>query len=200
MIFRAAARGINVIEFKGAVTMVYVFLADGFEIIEALSPVDMMRRAGIDVKTVGVTGALVESSCGVKVSADMTPDDVDINKAEAVVVPGGMPGVTNLEKSDFVKESLKTAAKKELLVCAICAGPSLLGKLGLLEGKSAVSYPGFEKYLYGSKVSSDFVVRDGNIITAKGAGVSVDFGLEIVAALRDRETSDKVRDSIQCRP
>lgn len=179
--------------------MVYVFLADGFEIIEALSPVDMMRRAGIEVKTVGVSGMVVESSCGVKVTADILPENVDIRKANAVVIPGGMPGVTNLEKSDFVKDCLKTASDEGRLVCAICAGPSLLGKLGLLEGKKAISYPGFEQYLTGAQISSDYVVKDGNFITAKGAGVSVDFGLEIVAALKGRDISDKVRASIQCR-
>lgn len=179
--------------------MVYVFLADGFEIIEALSPVDMMRRAGIEVKTVGVSGMVVESSCGVKVTADILPENVDIRKADAVVIPGGMPGATNLEKSDFVKDCLKTASDEGRLVCAICAGPSLLGKLGLLEGKKAISYPGFEQYLTSAQISSDYVVKDGNFITAKGAGVSVDFGLEIVAALKGRDISDKVRASIQCR-
>lgn len=179
--------------------MVYVFLADGFEIIEALSPVDMMRRAGIEVKTVGVTGAVVESSCNVKVTADILPEDVDIDSAQAVVIPGGMPGVTNLEKSDFVKNSVLKAAENNKLVCAICAGPSLLGKLGLLNGKKAIAYPGFEQYLEGAEISSDYVVKDGNFITARGAGVSVDFGLEIVAALKGREASDKVRTSIQCR-
>lgn len=179
--------------------MVYVFLANGFEIIEALSPVDMMRRAGIEVKTVGITGEVVESSCKVKVTADMLPGDVDIDSADAVVIPGGMPGVTNLEKSDFVKTSLVKAAENNKLVCAICAGPSLLGKLGLLKGKNAIAYPGFEQYLDGAEISKEYVVKDGNFITARGAGVSVDFGLEIVAALKGKEASDKVRSSIQCR-
>lgn len=179
--------------------MVYVFLADGFEIIEALSPVDMMRRAGIEVKTVGVTGEYVVSSCGVKVAADILPKDVDIDSAEAVVVPGGLPGVPNLEASDFVKECLVKAANSGKFVCAICAGPSLLGKLGLLKGKEAIVYPGYEQCLEGTNISKDYVVRDGNFITARGAGVSVDFGLEIVAALNGREASDKVRKTIQCR-
>lgn len=179
--------------------MVYVFLADGFEIIEALSPVDMLRRAGAEVQTVGVTGAVVESSCGVKVTADILPQDADIEIAQAVIIPGGMPGVTNLDASGFVKDFVKKAAEKKLLVCAICAGPSLLGKLGLLSGKKATAYPGFEKFLSGAELSSDHVVRDGNFITAKGAGVSVDFGLEIAAALKGAQAAEKVRLSIQCR-
>lgn len=179
--------------------MVYVFLADGFEIIEALSPVDMLRRAGIEVKTVGVTGEIVEASCGVKVTADVKPDDVNIDLAQAVVIPGGLPGVTNLENSDFVKNCVLKAADAGKFVCAICAGPSLVGKLGLLKGKNAISYPGFEQYLEGAVISDDYVVRDGYFITARGAGVSVDFGLEIVAAINGREASDKVRKTIQCR-
>lgn len=179
--------------------MVYIFLADGFEIIEALSPVDMLRRAGIEVKTVGVTGQVVQASCGVKVTADVMPEEVSIESAQAVVIPGGLPGVTNLEESEFVKDCVLKAADSGKFVCAICAGPSLIGKLGLLKGKNAISYPGFEQYLEGAEISSEYVVRDGNFITARGAGVSVDFGLEIVAALNGKEASDKVRKTIQCR-
>lgn len=179
--------------------MVYVFLADGFEIIEALSPVDMMRRAKIDVRTVGVTGNVVEASCGVKVTADCSLRDVDMNSAEAVVIPGGMPGVTNLEKNDDFKKYILKAADEGKLVCAICAGPSLPGKWGLLNGKSATAYPGFEQFLEGAAISDEYVVRDGNYITARGAGVSVDFGLEIVSALRGKAAANEVRNTIQCR-
>lgn len=179
--------------------MVYVFLADGFEIIEALSPVDMMRRAKIDVCTVGVTGEIVESSCGVKVTADCALNDVDISSAEAVVLPGGMPGVDNLENSSAVKEYVLQADADGKMVCAICAGPSLLGKWGFLKGKEAIAYPGFERFLEGAVLSDQYVVRDGNYITARGAGVSVDFGLEIVSALRGAQTAEAVRNAIQCR-
>lgn len=179
--------------------MVYVFLANGFEIIEALSPVDMLRRAGVEVKTVGVTGPVVEASCGVKVTADVQPEEVDIESAQAVIIPGGIPGVPNLENSEFVKSSVLKAADDGKFVCAICAGPSLIGKLGLLKGKNAICYPGFEQYLEGAEISEEYFVRDGNFITARGAGVSVDFGLEIVAAISGREASDKVRKTIQCR-
>ncbi|UKI23665.1 MAG: DJ-1/PfpI family protein [Anaerotruncus sp.] len=118
--------------------MIYVFLANGFEITEAMAPVDMMRRAKLDVKTVGIGDDVIESSCGVKVVADIREKDVDMNNAEAVVVPGGMPGVTNLDASDFVK---KTAFARQMmrasLFCAICAGPSVPGKLGVLAGKKS---------------------------------------------------------------
>lgn len=180
--------------------MVYVFLADGFEITEAMAPVDMMRRAGIDVKTVGVYSQDVESSCGVKVSADITKDAFDISNADALVIPGGMPGVTNLCDSEFVVSAVKEAYEKNILLCAICAGPSLLGRHGLLNGKKAICYPGFEQFLKGAEVMSDsYVVTDGRFITARGAGVSVEFGLEIVKCLTNEETSEKIRKQIQCR-
>ncbi len=179
--------------------MVYVFLAEGFEIIEALSPVDMLRRAGVEVRTVGVTGSRVKSSCGVEVKADIAVCDVSLNNAEALVIPGGIPGVPNLEASDELKALLFDAAERRILICAICAGPSLLGKLGLLRGKRATAYPGFEKYLEGAQTNGDFVVRDGDYITAKGAGVSVPFGLEIVKALRGEEEAQRIKASIQCK-
>lgn len=180
--------------------MVYIFLADGFEIIEAMSPLDMLRRAKVEVQTVGVTGKTVTSSCGVPVTADILPEDVQLDDTlQAVVLPGGMPGTLNLEKSDCVQQALDFAAKQGKLLCAICAAPSVLGHKNLLEGKQAIAFPGFEKDLYGATISSEHVVQDGNVITAKGAGVSVDFGLKIVEALCGKAASDNVRTTIQCR-
>lgn len=180
--------------------MVYIFLADGFEIIEAMSPLDMLRRAKVEVQTVGVTGKTVTSSCGVPVTADILPEDMQLDDTlQAVVLPGGMPGTLNLEKSDCVQQALDFAAKQGKLLCAICAAPSVLGHKNLLEGKQAIAFPGFEKDLYGATISSEHVVQDGNVITAKGAGVSVDFGLKIVEALCGKAASDNVRATIQCR-
>ena len=180
--------------------MVYIFLADGFEIIEAMSPLDMLRRAKVEVQTVGVTGKTVTSSCGVPVTADILPEDMQLDDTlQAVVLPGGMPGTLNLEKSDCVQQALGFAAKQGKLLCAICAAPSVLGHKNLLEGKQAIAFPGFEKDLYGATISSEHVVQDGNVITAKGAGVSVDFGLKIVEALCGKAASDNVHATIQCR-
>lgn len=179
--------------------MIYVFLANGFEITEAMAPVDMMRRAKLTVKTVGIGSDVIDSSCGVKVSCDIREKDVDLSIAEAIVLPGGMPGVTNLDDSDFVRDCVVKANNAGKLVCAICAGPSVLGKLGILAGKKAVCYPGFEKYLEGRLECSDFVSEDGNIITAKGAGVSVEFGLKIVEKLCGKAESERIFNSIQCR-
>lgn len=178
--------------------MVYVFLAEGFEIIEALAPVDMLRRAKIDVKTVGVTGERVKSSCGVEVLADISINDLSKDDIEAVILPGGMPGTLNLEKSDEVQQAIDTAVSNSKLVCAICAAPSILGHKGLLEGKNAIAFPGFEKELNGALISDKYVVTDGNFITARGAGVATEFGLEIVKQLKNEELSESIRNTIQC--
>lgn len=179
--------------------MVYVFLADGFEIIEALSPVDMLRRAKADVKTVGVTGKTVRSSCGVEVNADITISEIEYDELEAIVLPGGLPGTLNLEADQTVQKMIDYCVDNNILVCAICAAPSVLGHKGILRGKKATCFPGFEEALNGAVLCDDYVAVDGNFITAKGAGVSVDFGLEIVSKLYGRELSDKIRKTIQCK-
>lgn len=179
--------------------MVYVFLADGFEIIEALSPVDMLKRAKIETKLVGVMGEIVTSSCGVAVKTDMLIDDFDFYDVEAIVLPGGMPGAENLDNCKALQGIIDNASNTNSLICAICAAPFILGKKGLLSGKKAICFPGYEEYLEGAEISEDFVVTDGKIITAKGAGVSVDFGLEIVKQLRGEELSNEIRAKIQCR-
>ena len=179
--------------------MVYVFLADGFEIIEALAPVDMLRRAKIDVKTVGVSSEIVTSSCGVGVKCDMTIDEFDFYDVEAVVLPGGMPGTLNLENSSAVQKVIDNANNTNAFICAICAAPSILGHKGLLSGKKAVCFPGFENLLEGCESCCEYVVTDGKFITAKGAGVCIDFGLEIVKQLRNEELANEIRKSIQSR-
>ncbi len=179
--------------------MVYIFLADGFEIVEAMAPVDIIRRAKIEIKTVGVTGKTVVSSNGVPLVADVTCDEFDYSDAECIILPGGGLGVENLEKSEFVSTVIDKAAKDRLLICAICAAPSLLGKKGILKNKNAICFPGFEKYLDGANLSQEYVVKDENYITAKGAGVSLEFGFEIVKALADKQTAESIRKTIQCK-
>ncbi len=178
--------------------MVYVFLADGFEIIEALAPVDMLRRAKIDTVTVGVTGRTVKSSCGVEVTADITIDEFEYRDVQAIVFPGGYQGTLNLEKCAAVQSAIDKAADDGKYICAICASPSILGHKGLLRGKTAIAFPGFEDSLEGAVISDKHVVTDGKYITAKGAGVSVEFGLEIVKALAGEKLSNQIRGTIQC--
>lgn len=180
--------------------MVYCFLADGFEETEAIAPIDMLRRAGVTVKTVGVGKSVVTSSHSIPVTSDLADSELRLDEElEGIILPGGMPGTLNLDASEVVHSAIDFALENGKLICAICAAPSILGRKGLLFGKKAIAFPGFEKELEGAIISAEPVVRDGNFITAKGAGVAVDFGLEIVAALVSRAKSDEIRSSIQCR-
>lgn len=178
--------------------MIYVFLADGFEEIEALTPVDILRRAGLTVQTVGIGKKVVTSSHKIPVTADITEAEMELNRdLQAVILPGGMPGTTNLDASDAVARALEFAKAHDLLICAICAAPSVLGHKGLLFGKEAICFPGFESELSGATLSKNFVCRDGNIITAKGMGVATEFALAIASALAGVEAAEKVRAAIQ---
>lgn len=180
--------------------MVYCFLADGFEETEAIAPVDMLRRADVTVKTVGIGKSVITGSHGISVICDLTDSEMRLtDELDGVILPGGMPGTLNLDASQAVHSAVDFAVSHQKLVCAICAAPSILGRKGLLSGKKAIAFPGFEKELEGAIISKDPVVKDGVFITAKGAGVAVDFGLEIVAALVSRAKSDEIRSSIQCR-
>lgn len=177
--------------------MVYLFLANGCEEIEALMPLDILRRGGVAVTTVAVGGSdAVVGSHGIRIGADIP--DVLFRDAtpEAVILPGGMPGSENLAASKTVSTALKVTAKSGGLLCAICAAPMVLGKYGYLNGKTAICYPGFEKTLTGAKISEQKVVRDGNVITAAGMGVAAEFGFEILKALKGNDVSERVRRAI----
>lgn len=177
--------------------MIYMFLADGFEEVEALCPLDILRRAGLEVTTVGIGKDTIIGAHGITVQADI-PDVMYRDSApDMIILPGGMPGSSNLDESKTVDAALRAASRKGAFLCAICAAPMVLGKRGYLNGKRAVCYPGFEQYLEGATViGTETVVRDGNIITAKGMGVALEFGLEIVRALKDGETADQIKKSI----
>lgn len=178
--------------------MIYVFLANGFEEIEALATVDILRRAELDVKTVGVGGKTVTGSHGIPVTADIEEKDVTTDDMELVVLPGGMPGTLNLEKSPIVMASVRYCLDNSIYVAAICAAPSILGYIGALKGCTATCFPGFEKELEGASLSSQPVCVSGRIITGKGAGVAVDFALRIVAELCGSQKSAAIKKSIQC--
>ncbi len=177
--------------------MVYIFLADGFEIIEAFAPFDMLTRAKIPVKTVGITGMEVKSSCGVKVISDCSADDVHLTDAEMILLPGGMPGTLNLEKSETVQSFLTYAYNNGLYIAAICAAPSILGHRGFLNEKSATCFPGFEDSMPKSSFKNSGVIIDGKIITARGAGVSIQFGLRCVEVLRGTDEAERIKKAIQ---
>lgn len=178
--------------------MVYLFLADGFEEIEALAVVDILRRAEIPLKTVGINSSTVTGAHNITVKSDITPSLLDLSKAQAIILPGGMPGTLNLKNSEEVKNAVLYAKNNNLLIAAICAAPSILGALGLLEGREAICFPGFEKELIGAVISDKNVCRDGNIITAIGAGAAMEFGFQIVTYLKDSETADNLRKTMKC--
>ena len=171
--------------------MIYMFLANGFEEIEALLPLDLMRRAGLEVRTVGIGGLDITGSHGITVNADMLDTDLSDSAPECVILPGGMPGTKNLDASAVVHKALDDALGSDALICAICAAPMVLGKRGILCGKNATCFPGFEEYLEGANVGGR-VVRDGRVITAIGMGAALEFGIEIVAALLGRDAADKL--------
>lgn len=176
--------------------MIYVFLAEGFEEIEALTPVDVLRRAGLELKTVAVGGTkAVKGAHGIEVAADITEAEFCDKSPSIVILPGGMPGTTNLMESAAVSFAVIDALACGGLVCAICAAPSIPGQMGLLKHHRATCFPGFEEYLDGATVENERVVCDGQFITAKGMGCASEFALAIVEALLGKEKADKIAES-----
>lgn len=163
--------------------MIIVLLAEGFEEIEALTPVDMMRRANLDVKTVGVAGKTVTGAHNIKVVADATPDEIDLSKVEMAVFPGGMPGSLNLDASKYTDEVIEAVINNGGRLAAICAAPLVLGRRGLLDGRKATCFPGFEGELRGATVIDADFVTDGNITTGRGMEYSLPFAKELVRLL-----------------
>lgn len=178
--------------------MIYLFLAEGFEEIEALAVVDVLRRAEIDVATVGVGSRQIAGAHKITVTADIEDKDIITSNIDAVILPGGMPGTLNLEKSPVVKACINHCADNGLYIAAICAAPSILGHMGLLDGKKAICFPGFEEQLTGADITQAPVVKDEKIITGKGPGAAVEFALELVKSFKDKSLAENIRMSMQC--
>lgn len=179
--------------------MLCLFLASGFEETEALVTLDILRRAQLETATVGVGGRIVTGAHGIPVTADVMDSEVVPDEAlKGIVLPGGMPGTLNLEKSETVQSFIDYTAERGGLLAAICAAPSILGHKGLLRGKKAVCFPGFEEQLEGAEVLDQPVCRDGNIITGWGAGGVFHFGLEIVKYYLGAETAERLGASMKC--
>lgn len=177
--------------------MIYIFLADGFEEIEALTPLDIFRRAGLDTLTVSITdSATVTGAHNIPVIADTTLNKVDLSNADLLLLPGGMPGTRYLGDCTLLCEAVTAQANAGKPIAAICAAPSVLGKLGLLIGKEAICYPGFEEALTGASISAQKVVRDGNIVTAAGMGVALEFSLECLRLLGHAETAARIQTAV----
>lgn len=175
-----------------------LFLAPGFEEIEAISTIDILRRAGLDVSSVSITGDLrVVGAHGIAIEADILYPEVDFNQAEMLILPGGMPGTKNLNVHEGLKAALTNFAKAGKPLAAICAAPMILGQLGLLEGKEATCFPGNEVHLKGALLSEYAVVQDGSIITASGPGVAAEFALQIVSFFLGIEKSEEIAKALQ---
>ena len=178
--------------------MIYIFLATGFEEVEALAPADVLRRAGVEVQLVGIGGKTITGSHGISVVCDTVDSDISLNSdVQGIFLPGGMPGTLNLEKSETVNKAIDYCLENGLLISAICAAPSILGHRGILNGKNAVCFPGFERELTGAILSDKFICEDGNIMTAKGMGSAVEFGTRIAARLAGDEKAKSVHGSLQ---
>lgn len=172
--------------------MFYIFLADGFEECEALVPVDILRRADVEIKTVGIGSNVITGAHGIKVVCDTVNKDLNFENLEGIILPGGMPGTLNLEKDQTVQKAIDYCAENNLIIAAICAAPSILGHKNLLNGKKATCFPGFEKDLLGATICNEPVVSDGYFITSCGAGAAFQFGFKILSLIKGDVFAEKL--------
>jgi 4-methyl-5(b-hydroxyethyl)-thiazole monophosphate biosynthesis len=180
--------------------MVYMLLGTGFEETEAVAPLDLLRRAGVQVLTVGVNGKTVYGSHNIGIEADITLDQIDLTDLDMIVLPGGLGGVASVSASKEAMDALRFAYENDKYVAAICAGPTVLASLGITDGKKATCYPGCEEKMGCANMLPDrAAVRDGKLITGTSAGCAIAFGLELVAALKGQDTADTIRQQIVIR-
>ena len=180
--------------------MVYMLLGTGFEETEAIAPLDLLRRAGVDILTVGVTGKTVYGSHNIGIEADITIDEMDLTNLEMIILPGGLGGVASARASQPALDALQFAWENDKFVAAICAGPTVLSDLGITDGKNATCYPGCESGMGNANMVSDAAcVRDGKLITGTSAGCAIPFGLALVEALKGKDAADTVARQIVIR-
>lgn len=180
--------------------MVYMLLGTGFEETEAIAPLDLMRRAGIDVLTVGVNGKTVYGGHGIGIEADIALAEMDLTKLDMIVLPGGLGGVASVRASKEAMNALAFTWENDKFVAAICAGPTVLADLGITNGRKAVCYPGCETAMGSAEVLPDApCVRDGKLITGTSAGCAIPFGLALIAALKGDAAAKAVHDQIVIR-
>jgi len=177
--------------------MVYVHLADGFEEIEAITVVDLLRRAGIETETVSITGRLsVTGSHGIKLAADILFEDAVYSACDLIVLPGGMPGATNLAVHEGLREKVLSFYNQGKGLAAICAAPLVLGRAGVLQGKKATCYPGFEKELEGAALKTKSVVSDRGVITSRGPATAIPFALALIRKIKGKEAAEEIAKGI----
>ena len=180
--------------------MVYMLLGTGFEETEAIAPLDLLRRAGVAVKTVGINGKIVYGGHGIGVEADITIEELDVSDLEMIILPGGLGGVASARACQKALDALRYAYENEKYVAAICAGPTVLADLGITDGKNVTCYPGCEGQMGSANVASDAAfVRDGRVITGTSAGCAIPFGLALVAALKGNTVADSIYEQIVIR-
>ncbi len=173
--------------------MVYMLLGTGFEETEAIAPLDLLRRAGVDVMTVGITGKTVFGGHNIGIEADITIDQMDLTNLEMIILPGGLGGVASARASKPALDALQFAWENDKFVAAICAGPTVLADLGITDGKNATCYPGCESGMGSANMIADAAcVRDGKLITGTSAGCAIPFGLALIEALKGKETADAI--------
>lgn len=176
--------------------MVIMILGNGFEPVEALAPVDILRRGGVEVQMAGIGGKTIQAGHGITVQADCTVEEADFEHAEMVVLPGGLGGVRSIYGCKTAMQAIEKAYEDGKFVAAICAGPTLLANLHITDGKKATCYPGCESQMGSAVCLPQDVVRDGRVITGRAAGAALDFGLALLAALKGEEAAKKIADAI----
>lgn len=180
--------------------MVYVLLGTGFEEVEAIAPIDLLRRAGIHVKTVGITGKTVLGSHEIPVTADILPEEMDLDAMDMIVLPGGLGGVASARASKSALDALRYGWEHGKFVAAICAGPTVLADLNITDGKNATCYPGCESQMgYAKMAENAAVIRDGRLITGTSAGCAIPFALELISALKGKDVAEQIAQQIVIR-
>ena len=179
--------------------MVYMLLGTGFEETEAIAPLDLLRRAGVEIATVGINGKIVYSSHGIGVEADILLGEMDLTKLDMIILPGGGRGVASIRASQQALEAVRFAYENGKYVAAICAGPTILAQLGITDGKNATCYPGCESQMGSANMVCEAAVTDGKVITGASAGCAVPFGLALIAALKGEAAAEAVKKQIVIR-
>ena len=180
--------------------MIYMLLGTGFEETEAIAPLDLLRRAGISVVTVGLNGKIICGSHKICVKADLQIDEMDLTNLEGIILPGGLGGVASIKACQKALAAVRSAWENHKLVAAICAGPTILAQLGITDGKNATCYPGCEEQMGDARMVPDAAaVTDGNVITGASAGCAIPFALQLIAALKGQETADAIARQIVIR-
>ncbi len=179
--------------------MVYMLLGTGFEETEAIAPLDLLRRAGVEVRTVGLNGKIICGGHGIGVEADLEIDELNLSDLEMIILPGGLGGVASIRGCKKAMDAVRYAYEHGKFTAAICAGPTVLADLGIVEGKNATCYPGCEPQMGSAKIVNAPAVTDGKLITGTSAGCAVPFGLALIAALKGQEEADRIAKQIVIR-